>query len=89
MDTTTLRIAVIGGGNMGGAIVRGMARGRLVRPDQITVSDINQKILDQLKEFAPGLTTTTSNVAAIQNADIIIVAVKPWLVKLSTNGCGC
>lgn len=80
MDTTTLRIAVIGGGNMGGAIVRGMARGRLVRPDQITVSDINQKILDQLKEFAPGLTTTTSNVAAIQNADIIIVAVKPWLV---------
>lgn len=80
MDTQALKIAVIGGGNMGGAIVRGMATGKLVPDENITVSDINHNTLVRLKEVSPKLNTTDSNLAAIENADIIILAVKPWLI---------
>lgn len=80
METTSIRVAVVGGGNMGGAIVRGLVQGKLVPPDHIAVSDINETILLQLKEFEPGLTTSTSNLNAIEKADVIILAVKPWLV---------
>ena len=55
MDTTSIRVAVIGGGNMGGAIVRGMVQGKLLNSEHISVSDINETILMQLKEFAPEL----------------------------------
>jgi pyrroline-5-carboxylate reductase len=81
MDTTAIRITVIGGGNMGGAIVRGMAQGKLIQPNQITVSDLNETLLIQLREFEPGLNTTLSNITAIEKADIIILAVKPWFVS--------
>jgi pyrroline-5-carboxylate reductase len=80
MDTSKIRIAVIGGGNMGGAIVRGMAQGKLVDPGRITVSDINETILAQLRKFDSRLNMTSSNTEAIVDADIIIIAVKPWLV---------
>ncbi len=82
MDTTSIRVAVIGGGNMGGAIVRGMVQGKLLNSEHISVSDINETILMQLKEFAPELATTSSNLVAIEKADVIILAVKPWLVSV-------
>ncbi len=85
METSKIRIAVIGAGNMGGAIVRGMARGKLVDPSQIIVSDINETLLNQFKEFDSRLNITTSNAEAIGKADIIILAVKPWLVATIAN----
>lgn len=80
MDTTSIRVAVVGGGNMGGAIVRGMASGNLIRPDHITVSDVNESNLILLKEFDSAIRTSRSNVEAIENADLVVIAVKPWLV---------
>ncbi len=82
METTSIRVAVIGAGNMGGAIVRGMVQGKLIRPEHISVSDINETLLMQLKEFESGLVTTSSNLTAIEKADIILLAVKPWLVSV-------
>lgn len=80
MDTKTIRIAVIGAGNMGGAIVKGIAKGTVIRPEHITVSDISDNLLLQLKDSEPLLNTSGSNTSAIEAADIILIAVKPWLV---------
>ena len=40
-------IAIIGAGNMGGAIARGLTQSKLI--SQITVSDINQDALNALQ----------------------------------------
>ena len=81
METSTLKIAVIGAGNMGGAIARGLASGSFSFTTDIRVSDISEQHLEALKSFSPPIQTTTSNVEVITNADIIILAVKPWLVE--------
>ena len=73
------KIAIIGAGNMGGAIARGLTQSDLVA--SITVSDINQTALDQLAAFHSSISTTNSNAAAVKGADIVILAVKPWLVQ--------
>jgi len=81
METTDLQIAIIGAGNMGGAIARGLSRGKLIQSKNIRVSDVSQKNLDAIKAFAPEITVSNSNREIIKDANIIILAVKPWLVE--------
>ena len=42
METANLQIAIIGAGNMGGAIARGLAKGKLIQSKNIRVSDVSQ-----------------------------------------------
>lgn len=81
MDTSNLKIAIIGAGNMGGAIARGLLSGTLVKNSNIRVSDIGEQSLKALKALNQEITVSTSNVEIINGADIIILAVKPWLVE--------
>lgn len=76
-----MKIAIIGGGNMGGAIARGLTQGTLVAPSNIRVSDLNESVLLDLKKYNEAINTTTNNISAIAGADIVIIAVKPWLVE--------
>lgn len=82
METTNLQIAIIGAGNMGGAIARGLSKGSIIQSKNIRVGDISQANLDAIKEFAPEITVSNSNREIIKDADIIILAVKPWLVEV-------
>ena len=81
METTDLQIAIIGAGNMGGAIVRGLSKGKLIQSKNIRVSDVSQKNLDALKAFSPEITVSNTNREIIKDAHIILLAVKPWLVE--------
>ena len=74
-----MKIAIIGAGNMGGAIARGLARS--AKDVTIAVSNPTTGKLDKLKAEFPAIETTTDNVAAANDADIIVIAVKPWLVE--------
>jgi len=82
METTNLQIAIIGAGNMGGAIARGLSKGKLIQSKNIRVSDVSQANLDAITAFATEITVSTSNRDIIKDADIIILAVKPWLVEV-------
>ncbi len=73
-----MRIAIIGAGNMGGAIARGLARGTRVRTEDIVVSNPSPGKLETLKAEYPALQTTSDNAAAARGADIVVLAVKPW-----------
>jgi pyrroline-5-carboxylate reductase len=70
------KIAVIGGGKMGGALVEGMISGGLVRPEAVIVSDTDEA---RRREIAGscGVAVTADNREAVQGAHIILLAVKP------------
>ena len=76
-----MKVTIIGGGNMGGAIARGLAKGTIVKTEDITVSDPFQGTLNALKAEHPAINVTSDNDAAIADADIVLLAVKPWLVE--------
>jgi len=76
-----MKIAIIGCGNMGSAIARGLIRGTVFKPSDITVIDVRQEPLDALKAFAPEINTVLEDYDVLPEVDIIILAVKPWLVK--------
>lgn len=73
------KIAIIGGGNLGVAIAEGLIKSRFISPSQITVTRRNVDALNSLKDL--GVSTTSNNQEAVQNSNIIIVALKPYNVK--------
>jgi len=76
-----MKIGIIGAGNMGGAIAHGLAKGTIIAAKDITVADPTQGKLDELNASNPQINTVTNNQDAATGADIILIAVKPWLVK--------
>ena len=72
-----MKIAVIGAGNMGGATALGLAA---ACPELgITVTARHAATLE--KFAARGLQTSLDNVAAAREADLVVLAVKPWLAQ--------
>lgn len=65
---------------MGGAIARGLAKGSLVRVEDIRVSNPSPGKLEALKAEFPDMQVTSDNSEAVAGADIVVLAVKPWLV---------
>lgn len=70
-------ICFIGGGNMAQALIGGLLS-RGLPTTRITVSDPAEQIRQILEE--KGIQTTTDNVEAIQNADVVVLAVKPQVL---------
>lgn len=74
------KIAIIGAGNMGGAIVVGLLKSGFVKPADIFVSDRKDSILEDMKER--GVNVAYDNLQVAQKADVVIVAVKPYHIEL-------
>jgi pyrroline-5-carboxylate reductase len=82
-------VGIIGAGNMGEVLIRGLIQSGKVKKTDIIASDTNQ---DRLTHIAKtyGARTTSSNVEVVENASIVIIAVKPQniddlLEELSTS----
>ena len=76
-----MKIAIIGAGVMGGSIARGLAKGISKDGREITVADPSVSQLEKLQAEYPSVMTTSDNAAAVADADIVFIVVKPWLVK--------
>ncbi len=74
------KIAIIGAGNMGRAIIGGLLKGKDADAGQISASRRSQRALNALAEQFPGINTTSDNVEAVNSASIVILAVKPQMV---------
>jgi pyrroline-5-carboxylate reductase len=73
-------VGLIGGGNMGEAIMGAMIRSGLCRASQMVVSDISPERLDTLKKTY-GVNVTKDNQSLFVQCDIVIVAVKPQVIE--------
>ena len=67
------RIAVIGAGIMGGAIITSLRKGGC--KNKIIATDIRPKRLKELEKL--DISTTVDNLEAVKNSDIIFISVKP------------
>ena len=76
-----MRIAIIGAGNMGGAIACGLVQGRKAEKREVIVANPHNEKLQALQARFPEIQVTNDNKEAARGADIIIVAVKPWKVS--------
>ena len=76
-----MKIAIIGTGNMGGAIMRGLIKSGTCRPEEFICTARSEATLDKIRGYAPSIGTSHDNASAVAEADIIILAVKPWLVE--------
>jgi pyrroline-5-carboxylate reductase len=70
-----MQLAFLGGGNMGRALIGGLLR-RGTRPEQISVGESVEAARTSLARDL-GITATADNVAAVENAELIVLAVKP------------
>lgn len=76
-----MKLVIIGGGNMGSSIVKGLLKGSMFSAEDITVIDINKAPLDNLKKYDEKIKVTLKDYSAVHDADIVLLAVKPWLVE--------
>ena len=73
-----MRLTIIGAGNMGGAIARALADGPYFNVSDITCTARSSETLSNLgRDF----NTSTDNHEAVKSADIVVFAVKPWLME--------
>lgn len=71
-----MKIAIIGVGAIGGAVAEGMLRGGIA-PQDMVLANPSQGKLQRFSEM--GVKCTASNREAVEGADVVIVAVKPWI----------
>lgn len=76
-----MKFAIIGAGNMGSALARGLAKGSRVAAEDITVSDPSRGRTGALLEDYPQMKAVQDNREAVRGADVVLFAVKPWLLQ--------
>ncbi len=60
-----MKVAIIGAGNMGGAIARGLAQGTIIPASDVTVADPFSGSLETLQADYPEINVTTENPKAM------------------------
>lgn len=76
-----MKFAIIGAGNIGSALAFGLAQSKLVRTEDICISNTHPEKLERIKAFDPAIRTTTDNRECIEGADVVVLAMKPWKLK--------
>ena len=74
------KIGFIGGGKMASAIIKGIVNSHWCKNQDIIVSDKNESSLALLKENF-NIQVTTSNIEIAKTSDIILLAVKPFVLR--------
>ncbi len=74
------RIAVIGAGKMGTTLIHAILERTSLEPQQVVATRKHSEPLAQLSE-TEGIATTTDNIQAIRNADLVLLCVKPQIVS--------
>ncbi|MAV55794.1 MAG: pyrroline-5-carboxylate reductase [Phycisphaerae bacterium] len=80
-----MELAVVGVGNMGGAVLSGVLDAGLVAPDQVGVVDLDPKRRDT---FARRGCQAFAELRSLSGAKTTILAVKPWLVQEVATALG-
>jgi pyrroline-5-carboxylate reductase len=74
-ESSSASLAILGGGNLGQALARGLVRSGTLQPDQIHVTSLHPPSLEGLAE--EGFPVGRDNLAAIEGATTVLLAVQP------------
>lgn len=74
-------ITIIGAGNMGPAIARGLVQNKVIEPMQITLCDPREERLEELSRELGDIEMSIDNTLGAEGVDIIVLAIKPHLMK--------
>jgi pyrroline-5-carboxylate reductase len=75
------KLGIIGGGAMGAAFAKGVVSSGALKPREVIVADLDEPRLQMLARDL-GVKITTDNAAAVSDAEIILLAVKPAIVPV-------
>jgi pyrroline-5-carboxylate reductase len=75
-----LRFAFIGGGNMAEALIKGLLSGLAVDPKHVIATDVLPERCRYL-QATYGVTTSADNAHAVQESQVILLAVKPQVMS--------
>jgi len=76
MQSTKRKLAILGCGTLGEAILAGLFRAGRIHPSQVTVTARRTEVAEALSKRHE-VVATTDNVSAAQGADVVLVALKP------------
>lgn len=76
---TAHRLAIVGCGTMGEAIVGGLLRAGLYAPSEVIATARRTEVVEALRQ-RHGVAATLDNLAAISGAEIVVLSVKPQRV---------
>ncbi len=79
-DLAGKRVAVLGAGKMGGILLRRLLEKGLLRPELTCATVAHEERARSLSEKL-GIKVGTDNAAAVRNADIILIGLKPQIVE--------
>lgn len=74
------RIALLGAGNLGGALIQGLLDAGTSSPDRLSIADASPSRVEELREQHGLSLASTDNREAAAVADVIVIAVKPHIV---------
>ena len=87
MATDARRIAILGAGKIGEALLSGLVSSGWRSPDEIAASGRRAERIDELKERY-GVAATLSNPEAVAGASLVVVAVKPQDIEVLLGEIG-
>jgi pyrroline-5-carboxylate reductase len=73
-----IKLSCIGAGNMGTALIKGLIESKAMPAKRITATDINKKKLSLLSKSLK-IKASSDNAAAVEDADVVVLAVKPQI----------
>ncbi len=74
------QVGLVGTGNMGEALIKGLLHGHVCKPEQIFCSDTRPERLKVVRETY-GVKGTSHNIEVVKHSEILILAVKPQIMK--------
>ncbi len=77
-EISSKSIAVIGAGNMGGALISGLAQSGAVAPERVTAVDIDTTLLEAHRT-ALGVNTSRDAASAAAEHDVVVLGLKPQI----------
>jgi len=80
MKLKNKKLGIIGTGKMGSSLIKGLCNSGIILPSNIYASDVYDVALEKMRTEL-GINVSSDNNYTVNNADIIILAVKPQIIK--------
>lgn len=74
------KLGFIGTGKMGSALIKGICNAGIFTPSDVYASDLYEPSLEELEQDV-GVNVSTDNKVTVTNSDVIVLAVKPQILK--------